>query len=118
MKAERDAQASELYERSLKMEAEVRAIDEMSAELAQVRSDVQKLGGARQELSAKLQAIEDDLARARLESQQIPSIKANIESVHKEIQRGRSFFPDFIFFMQFYSHLLFIFMHLIETRQI
>ncbi|KAG2673001.1 hypothetical protein I3843_13G059900 [Carya illinoinensis] len=90
VKAERDAQASELYERCLKMEAEVRAIDEMSAELAQVRSDVQKFGGARQELSAQLQAIEGDLARARSELQQVPPIKANIESVRKEIQRGRA----------------------------
>lgn len=89
VKSESDAHVRELYETSLVMEAEVRAIDAMSADLAQVRADVQKLVPARQELSAQLRAIEDDIARARLEVQQVPAIKSEIESAHKEIQRGR-----------------------------
>ncbi|XP_059431119.1 protein FLC EXPRESSOR [Corylus avellana] len=90
VKAESDAHVRDLYERSLVMEAEVRAIDAMSAELAQVRSDVQKLGPAPQELAAQFRAIEDDIARARSEVQQVPAIKSEIERTHKEIQRGRA----------------------------
>lgn len=89
VKAESDAHVRDLYERSLVMEAEVRAIDAMSAELAQVRSDVQKLGPAPQELAAQFRSIEDDIARARSEVQQVPAIKSGIERAHKEIQRGR-----------------------------
>ncbi|KAB1227469.1 putative calcium-transporting ATPase 13, plasma membrane-type [Morella rubra] len=71
------------------MEAEVLVVDAMSAELAQVLADVQKLFSSRQELAAQLQAIEDDLARAHSESHEVPPIKGEIESMRREIQRGR-----------------------------
>ncbi|KAB1202248.1 Protein FLC EXPRESSOR [Morella rubra] len=90
VKAESDAQARDFYQRSLEMETEVRVIDAMSAELAQVRADVHKLFSSRQELAAQLQAIEDDLARARSESLEVPPIKSEIESLRREIQRGRA----------------------------
>ncbi|KAF3454864.1 hypothetical protein FNV43_RR05312 [Rhamnella rubrinervis] len=89
-KAELDAHVREVYERSLNMDAEVRSIDAMSAELDQVRVDVQKLVALRKELTAELQAIEDDLARASLESKQVEEIKAEIDTMHQEIQRGRA----------------------------
>ncbi|KAB1226443.1 Protein FLC EXPRESSOR [Morella rubra] len=60
------------------MEAEVCVVDARSAELAQV-TNVQKLFSSRQELAAQLQAIEDDLARARSESHEVPPIKDEIE---------------------------------------
>ncbi|PON85878.1 Protein FLC EXPRESSOR [Trema orientale] len=89
-KAERDAQVREVYERSLNMEAEVHAVEAMSAELNQVRADVQTLSAARKGLAAELQAVEDDLARARLDSKPVPAIKAEVESMNREIQRGRA----------------------------
>lgn len=90
VKAERDVQVREVYERSLKMEAEVRLIDGLGAELAQVRGDVQKLSSDNKELSAKLQGIEGDLVKARSELQLLMPIKAEIEAMHQEIQRGRA----------------------------
>ncbi|GFY99351.1 hypothetical protein Acr_13g0007520 [Actinidia rufa] len=90
IKAERNAQVRAVHERSLKMEAEVRSIDVLSAELAHVRADVQKLTASRQELTVKLKAIDDDRARALSESKQFPAIKADIETMHQEIQRGRA----------------------------
>lgn len=89
MKAELDAQVREVYEGSLKMDAEVRAIDAMSDELAQVRMDVQELGASRNELTAQLQATEDDLQRALSDSNQMAAVKAEIDTLHSEIQRGR-----------------------------
>ncbi|KAF8402578.1 hypothetical protein HHK36_010665 [Tetracentron sinense] len=71
IKAERDAQVRDVYERSLKMEADARSVDGLNAELTQVRSDVQKLSAARQDLTAQLQAINSDLNRARAELQQV-----------------------------------------------
>ncbi|KAF5954335.1 hypothetical protein HYC85_007191 [Camellia sinensis] len=88
--AERDAQVRDVYERSLKIEAEVRSIDSLSADLAQVRADIPKLTSDRQELAAKLKAIDSDLVRARSDLQQLPSIKAEIETMHQEVQRGRA----------------------------
>ncbi|KAA8543707.1 hypothetical protein F0562_021547 [Nyssa sinensis] len=90
VKAEGDVQVRKVYERSLKMEAEVRSIDAHNAELVQVREDIQKLTAARQEHTAKLQVIDSDLARARSESQKFPEIKAEIETTHQEIQKGRT----------------------------
>lgn len=89
VKAERDAQVREVYERSLKMEAEVRAINVMATELAQVRTDVQKLGAERKELEAELQLADAGVVRARADSKQAVSIKAEMELLHQEIQRGR-----------------------------
>ncbi|KAB1211855.1 Protein FLC EXPRESSOR [Morella rubra] len=62
------------------MEAEVLVVDAMSAELAQVRADVQKLFSSRQELAAQLQAIKDDLARARSESHEVPLSRARLRA--------------------------------------
>ncbi|KAA8549459.1 hypothetical protein F0562_001143 [Nyssa sinensis] len=88
VKAERDAQVREVYERSLKMDAEVRSIDALNEELAQVTADIQELTAVRRELTAKLQAIDGDLVRAGSELQQLPAIKAEIEAMRQEIQRG------------------------------
>ncbi|XVF05799.1 hypothetical protein REPUB_Repub05bG0203700 [Reevesia pubescens] len=57
VKAERDVEVREVYERSMKMDAEARAVDAMSAELARVRADIQKFTVDRQELTAQLQAV-------------------------------------------------------------
>ncbi|KAL6967745.1 hypothetical protein U1Q18_033555 [Sarracenia purpurea var. burkii] len=90
IKAERDAQVREVYERSLTMEAEVRSIDALNAELAEVRADAQKLTAARQDLTAKLKQIDGDVLRIRSELQILPAIKSEIETMHQEIQRGRA----------------------------
>ncbi|KAJ4969696.1 hypothetical protein NE237_002795 [Protea cynaroides] len=90
VKADRDAEIRDVYERSLNMEAQVRSIGDLNAELAQVRLDVKKLSAARQELTAQLQSISGDLARARTDLQQAPAIKDEIEYMRHELQRGRA----------------------------
>lgn len=90
VKAERDAQVREVYERSLKMEAEVRSIDALNAELAQVRADVQKLSASRQELAAQLQTINTNLSVSRSELKEVQAVKDGIENMRKELQRGRA----------------------------
>ncbi|KAG1338064.1 protein FLC EXPRESSOR [Cocos nucifera] len=88
--AEKDAQLREVYDRSLKAEAEVRAIEGMRAELAQARTEVQKLGLERDELVERLQGLNGDLARANAEFGQAAAVRAEIEFMHKEIQKGRA----------------------------
>lgn len=90
VKADRDAEVREVYEKAVKMEAEVRLVDELSAELVQVRGDVQKLSSERKELNEKLDQLHGDLAKERSKGHQIPLIKAEIEAMHKELQRGRA----------------------------
>ncbi|KAK7276050.1 hypothetical protein RIF29_17181 [Crotalaria pallida] len=90
VKADRDAEVRGIYEKSLKMDAEVRAIDAMSSELDQVRADVRELGQQRKELEMQLESIEDEIAKVRGEAQAVPAIKADIEAMRHENQRGRN----------------------------
>ncbi|KAL7585421.1 hypothetical protein Lser_V15G42159 [Lactuca serriola] len=90
VKAERDAEVREVYEKAVKMEAEARMTDELGAELIQVRGDVQKLSSERKELNEKLDKVHGDLAKERCKGHQVPMIKAEIEAMHKELSRGRA----------------------------
>ncbi|CAL9769480.1 unnamed protein product [Musa acuminata subsp. burmannicoides] len=89
-KAAKDAEVREVYERSLKAEAEARALEGMRAELAQVRSDVQSLGAVRHELVEQLQGLKGQLSSARAEHKQADTVMAEIEIMRKEIQKGRA----------------------------
>ncbi|XP_020527413.1 protein FLX-like 1 isoform X2 [Amborella trichopoda] len=90
MQAEKDMQLREVYEKSLKMEADLRAADAMRNELLQVRADIQKLNVDRQELASQVQALTQDSTRANADLQQVPSLKAEIESMKQELQRARA----------------------------
>ncbi|KAI3410800.1 uncharacterized protein J3R85_018396 [Psidium guajava] len=90
VKSERDPHVREVYERSLKKEAEVRDINSMAAELAQVRSHVLSLGAERKELVLELRCLQEDVLRAAADLKQVPLVKSEIEAMHEEIQRGRA----------------------------
>lgn len=90
VKAERDAQVREVYNRSLRLEEEARSVDGIPAELDKVREDILELRGERKELSEKLRDIDDDLARIHFELMELPALRTEIEALYKEIQRGRT----------------------------
>ncbi|KAK6163810.1 hypothetical protein DH2020_000674 [Rehmannia glutinosa] len=89
VKADRDTQVREVHERSLKLEAEARSIDGLSTELDRIRADIKVLRAERKGLSEKLKDIDDDTAMAHSELQQMPVLKAEIDAMQREIQRGR-----------------------------
>lgn len=88
--AEKDIQMRELYEKSVKMDRDLQAVDSMRTELMRVHGDVKELTAARQELTAKAQLMTEDLARMTAELQQVPAIKADIEGLKQELQRTRT----------------------------
>ncbi|GFQ07869.1 protein flx-like 1 [Phtheirospermum japonicum] len=90
VKADRDAQVREIYERSLKSEAEARSTDGLPAELGRVRADIKELRAERNLLSDRLTDIEVDIARAQSELRQVPELKSEIEATQRDIQRGRA----------------------------
>ncbi|KAH9662064.1 protein flc expressor [Citrus sinensis] len=90
VKAERDAEVRELYEKSLKLDAELRVIESMHAELDRVRADIEKLCVIKQEMIKDLNEINGDLAKARDESKDMAAIKAEIETERQEIHKGRA----------------------------
>ncbi|CAL5208173.1 unnamed protein product [Lathyrus oleraceus] len=90
VKAERDAEVRRIYEKSLKMDAEVRAVSAMKSDLDQVRDDVRELAAERKELTSQLQSIQSELDLARNDSKSLPAIKGDIEALRHEIHRGRN----------------------------
>ncbi|KAK9053669.1 hypothetical protein SSX86_024743 [Deinandra increscens subsp. villosa] len=90
IKADRDAQVREVFDKAVKMEAEVRLIGELSADLVQVRGDIQKLTSENNEFSEKLDKLHGDLTKEKSKGEQFSMIKAEIEEMHKELQRGRA----------------------------
>lgn len=129
LKADRDAEVRRIYEKSLKLDADARAVAAMSAELDQVRADARELADAREELAAQLSSVESDLSRTRAEAQALPAIKADIETMRREIQRGRynkifllcvslKFFSfDWCVLLLFVLMALFICMHVVFRFQ-
>ncbi|XP_042434830.1 protein FLX-like 1 [Zingiber officinale] len=90
MQADKDLQIREVYEKSVKLESELRAVDAMKGELIQTRGDIQKLTAAKQELTGQVQALTQELTRTSADLQQAPAIKAEIEATKQEIQRVRA----------------------------
>ncbi|KAL0911378.1 hypothetical protein M5K25_019514 [Dendrobium thyrsiflorum] len=90
LQAERDAEFREVYDKSIKMEAELLAADAIKEDLIQVRGDIQKLSASRHDLSSQVQMLTQDLSRSSAELQQAPAIKAEIEAMKQEVQHARS----------------------------
>jgi len=67
----------------------VRGVTAMSSKLDHVRADMLELVAEQKELAAQLHAVESELAKVSTEAQFVPTIKANIEAMRHEIQRGR-----------------------------
>lgn len=88
-KAKADAEVREIFERLCKAEAEVRLIEGMRADMAQVQSDIRAFSVEKEELAQKLQSLKGELARAQSNHKEAGTIKAEIEVMCKEIQKGR-----------------------------
>lgn len=90
LQGDADVQLRELYDKSAKMEVDIREAEAMRVELLQVRAEIQKLSTVRQELGAQVQVLTQDLSRAGADIQQVPVIQAEIESMKQELQRARA----------------------------
>lgn len=92
MRAEKEIHLRELYEKSAKLDVDLRGIEPLKVELAHVRSNNQKLSASKQEMSAQVQALKQDLARAQAELQHGPVMKRELEAMKQELQRARYFY--------------------------
>ncbi|KAK9057535.1 hypothetical protein SSX86_022371 [Deinandra increscens subsp. villosa] len=90
VKAGRDAQVREVLEKVEKMEAEVKLIGESGSELAQTLADLRKLRSVKEELGEKLSKLRGDVAKVSDERRRFPVVKSEIETMRKEIQKGRA----------------------------
>ncbi|KAF8407817.1 hypothetical protein HHK36_006953 [Tetracentron sinense] len=92
LRADREAQTRMLIERGLKLEAEVRATEPLKAEVLQLRAESQKLNALRQDLSAQVQGLTQDLTRVQADNQQLIAMKADIDGLHQGLVRTRTAF--------------------------
>ncbi|XP_050367480.1 protein FLC EXPRESSOR [Argentina anserina] len=91
IKSERNAEVREVYDRSLKLDAELRGLDDMTAELSIVRNDIEDLRTSRMELAEELKKIQGEIERARSdESKQFEASRDEIETLKVEIGKGRA----------------------------
>ena len=89
IKADRDAEIREVYEKAVRMENEVRIVDEMSGELEIVNSDVGKLCLERKELNEKFEEVTRELVALGGKKEQVSAVKMEIDALRKEVQKGR-----------------------------
>ncbi|XP_057963432.1 protein FLX-like 3 [Malania oleifera] len=89
LRADKDAQARELIERGLKLEAELRAAEPLRAEVVQLRAEVMKLNTLRQDLSGQVQGLTQDITRMKAENQQFMALRTDVEGMHKEVAEAR-----------------------------
>ncbi|KAK3009079.1 hypothetical protein RJ639_013636 [Escallonia herrerae] len=90
--AEKDAQARELIDRGLKLEAELHATEPLRAEVLRLKSEADKLSSLRQDLSAQVQTLTKDITRLKSENQQLSSVRSDIDAMHKELVEARRVF--------------------------
>ncbi|KAL6543309.1 hypothetical protein OROHE_010829 [Orobanche hederae] len=88
--AEKDLETRELFEKSIKLENEVHAVNAMKSELMQVHMDIKELTAAKQDLSAQVQMMTQDLGRVTSDLQKVPAVKAEIEGLKHELERARA----------------------------
>ncbi|XP_073153670.1 protein FLX-like 1 isoform X2 [Henckelia pumila] len=87
--AENELQMRELYEKSVKMEHELHAVNAMRAELMQVHMDIKELTAVRQDLNTQVQMMAQDFSRVTSDLQKIPAVKTEIEGLRHEMEQTR-----------------------------
>ncbi|XP_039072173.1 protein FLX-like 1 isoform X1 [Hibiscus syriacus] len=90
MRAEKDVQMKEMYDKSVRLEVDLRGVEAMRAELVKVNADIKQLNAVRQDLTGQVQVMSQDLTRFTGELQQAPVLKAEIENVKQELHRARA----------------------------
>nr|XP_043636668.1 protein FLC EXPRESSOR [Erigeron canadensis] len=90
IKAEREAEVREVFEKAIKMESEVRIIDEMKSDLGVVKSDIIKLLDERKELNEKLELVVGEIGKEKANGSRVLEIREEIDSMRNEVQKGKA----------------------------
>jgi hypothetical protein len=88
-RAEREGEVAALAEQAAHIEAEARAVAAAREEVDRVHADVQVLAAARVELVNRLQGLREQLGPAQAEAGKMNTVRAQIETMRREIQKGR-----------------------------
>lgn len=89
LRADKEAHTRELFDRGLKLEAELRASEPVRAEVVQLRAEVQKLNSSRQELTTQIKGLTKDVNRLEAENKQLIAMRADIDGIRSELVEAR-----------------------------
>lgn len=105
IRAEEEMRSRELYEKGLKLEADLRAAEPFKNEALQLRAEVKKLRELNQDFSSQVQTLKQDVGTLQADNQQIPHLRADIDGLQQELMHAR-FVPEFLsgcrFVIEFY----------------
>eukprot|EP00270_Netrium_digitus_P015621 TRINITY_DN549_c0_g1_i1.p1 TRINITY_DN549_c0_g1~~TRINITY_DN549_c0_g1_i1.p1 ORF type:complete len:375 (+),score=63.41 TRINITY_DN549_c0_g1_i1:46-1125(+) len=97
VQADKEVAVRGLLDRIGKLEAELRAVDQVKADLHQTRLELQAANARRQEgeqirlqQQGELQRLQADMQRSHVELQQVPAMRQDIESLRQEVQLART----------------------------
>ncbi|KAK0599633.1 hypothetical protein LWI29_007130 [Acer saccharum] len=90
LRVDKDVQMREMYEKSIRLEVDLRGVEAMQGELRKVQADIKELTAVRQELTGQDQVLSQELAWLTADLQQVPALKADIENMKQELQRARA----------------------------
>ncbi|KAM6548716.1 hypothetical protein CsatB_020392 [Cannabis sativa] len=90
IRAEEDLRSRELYEKGMKLEADLRATEPIKNEAVQLRGEVQKLKDLKQELSSQVKTLKLEVGRLQADNQQIPHLRAEVDGLHQELMQTRT----------------------------
>ncbi|CAO2816876.1 unnamed protein product [Amaranthus hypochondriacus] len=91
-KSEREQQIRALMEKNSKMEAELQAGNRLKLELHHARAEAQSLVEVRQELISKVQQLNNELQRAHVDVQQIPTMMSELDHLRQEFHKYKATF--------------------------
>lgn len=90
IRADKETMAREHIQKCLKLEAELRTLEPLKAELVHLKSEAKELDAQCQELSSKAQGMSQDLKLLQAENQQIPTLKADLDALREEVMLART----------------------------
>ncbi|KZV27158.1 hypothetical protein F511_21665 [Dorcoceras hygrometricum] len=88
--AEQDLQSRELMERSMKLEADLRATEPLKSEVAQLRAETQRLNTIKQDLSGQVHSLSQEVVKLQADNRHTPVLRSEIDGLHQELLRARN----------------------------
>uniref|UniRef100_A0A7N0RI67 Protein FLX-like 3 n=1 Tax=Kalanchoe fedtschenkoi TaxID=63787 RepID=A0A7N0RI67_KALFE len=89
IRADQETQLRELYEKGKKLEGDVRTAEPLKSEATQLRAEVQKLSGAKQEYGRQIKSLGAEREKLQAENQQMPRMRSELDELKKEFMRVR-----------------------------
>ncbi|KAE9588096.1 hypothetical protein Lal_00002886 [Lupinus albus] len=90
IRADHELRTTELLQKGMKLEVDLRATEPLKNEVVQLRAEVKKLNNVKQDLAGKVQTLTQDVARLQADNQQINLLQSQTDGLHQDLMRARS----------------------------